>query len=306
LLLRDELIAWLKTMERDGHEGDRGFYLEAWAGNGFVYHDRIGRGTQRCEALCLSVFGGIQPGPLTAYVSDAMGNSVRADGLLQRFQMMVWPDPPDKWEYVDELLNPDAYRLAFSVFKRLNELTPESAGATIPENGLPYLQFDDQAQAVFVSWLTELNTVKTPNAEHPAIQAHLAKYESLMPSLALILHLADGHTGPVSAQAAAKAADWCEYLESHARRVYAACMHSDIHNARRLAQKIKAGKITHGMTVREIYRKQWAGIDRTATIEALEVLEECHWLRVEEIQPDSGRPSPAIQLHPELRGKSDG
>jgi hypothetical protein len=83
-------------------------------------------------------------------------------------------------------------------------------------------------------------------------------------------------------------------------------MHSDIHNARRLAQKIKTGKITHGMTVREIYRKQWAGIDKTATIEALDVLEECHWLRVEEIQPDSGRPSPAIQLHPELRGKSDG
>ncbi|GAH11437.1 unnamed protein product, partial [marine sediment metagenome] len=121
LLLRDELIGWLKTMERDGHEGDRAFYLEAWAGNGSIYHDRIGRGTQRCEALCLSIFGGIQPGPLTAYVSDAMGSSHRADGLLQRFQMMVWPDPSQKWEYVDELLNPDAYRLAFSVFKHLNE-----------------------------------------------------------------------------------------------------------------------------------------------------------------------------------------
>jgi hypothetical protein len=127
-----------------------------------------------------------------------------------------------------------------------------------------------------------------------------------MPSLALILHLADGHTGPVSAPAAAKAADWCEYLESHARRVYSACMHSDIHNAHRLAQKIKTGKITHGMTVRDIYRKQWAGIDKTATIEALDVLEEYHWLTVEETQSDSGRPSQVVQLHPELRGKSDG
>lgn len=307
LLLRDELMGWLRTMDRDGHEGDRGFYLEAWDGNGSAYHDRIGRGTQRCGSLCLSIFGGIQPGPLTAYVSDAMGNGIRADGLLQRFQLIVWPDAPHKWEYVDELLNPDAYRLAFSVFKHLNGITPESVGATVPENGLPYLHFDDKAQKIFVAWSTELNRVKVPNAEHPAIQAHLSKYESLMPSLALILHLADGHTGPVSAQATAKAADWCEYLESHARRVYAACMHGDIHAAHRLVKKIDAGSIQHGMKVRDIYRNQWAGLNKTATTEALDVLEEYNWLRVKEVQPDSGgRPSNIVQLHPELRGKSDG
>ena len=43
--------------------------------------------------------------PLTAYVSNAMGNGIRADGLLQRFQLTVWPDTPRKWEYVDELLS---------------------------------------------------------------------------------------------------------------------------------------------------------------------------------------------------------
>ena len=307
LLLRDELIGWLRTMERDGHEGDRAFFLEAWEGDGSAYHDRIGRGTTRCDALCLSIFGGIQPGPLMAYVKDALSDGARADGLLQRFQLMVWPDPPQQWAYTDELLNPDAYRLAFSAFKHLDDITPESVGATIPENGLPYLHFDDEAQEIFVIWSTKLNKVKIPNAEHPAFQSHLAKYESLMPSLALILHLADGDTGPVSAQAAAKAADWCEYLESHARRVYAACMHGGIHSAHRLVKKIEAGKITHGMKVRDVYHKQWAELDRSATAEALGVLEDYNWLRVEEVQPDSGgRPSRIVQLHPDLRGKSDG
>jgi hypothetical protein len=306
LLLRDEIIGWLRTMERDGHEGDRAFYLEAWEGDGSAYHDRIGRGTTRCEALCLSIIGGIQPGPLMAYVSDALSDGVRADGLLQRFQVMVWPDPLQKWEYTDELINPDAYQLAFSAFKHLNDITPERVGATIPENGLPYLHFDDEAQEIFVAWSTELNTVKIPNAEHPAIQSHLAKYESLMPSLALILHLADGHTGPVSAQIAAKAAD-CDYLESHARRVYAACMHRDIHAAHRLVKKIEAGKIFHEMKVRDIYHKQWAGLDRPATTEALAVLEDYGWLRVDEVKPESGgRPSKIVLLHPELREIDDG
>jgi len=307
LQLRDELIGWLRSMERDGHEGDRAFFLEAWDGNGSAYQDRIGRGTTRCDALCLSIFGGIPPGPLTAYVSDAMGNGTRADGLLQRFQLLVWPDAPKKWEYVDELLNPDAYRLAYSVFQHLDEITPEEVGATIPENSLPYLHFDDEAQEVFVAWSTELNRLKVPNAEHPAIQSHLAKYESLMPSLALILHLADGHTGPVSAAATAKAADWCDYLESHARRVYAACMHGDIHAAHRLVKKIKEGKIKHGMKVRDIYQNQWAGLDKSATTEALNVLEEYGWLQVEEVRQESGgRPSSIVQIHPDLRAKSDG
>jgi len=146
-----------------------------------------------------------------------------------------------------------------------------------------------------------------PNAEHPAIQSHLAKYESLMPSLALILHLADGHTGPVSAAATAKAADWCDYLESHARRVYAACMQGDIHAAHRLVKKIKEGKIKHGMKVRDIYQNQWAGLDKSATTEALNVLEEYGWLRVEEERQESGgRPSSIVQIHPDLRGNTGG
>ncbi len=56
-------------------------------------------------------------------------------------------------------------------------------------------------------------------------RSHVAKYRSLMPSLALIGHLIDGvaggPTGPVSGGAAARAVAWCEYLQGHARRLYA-------------------------------------------------------------------------------------
>jgi len=61
-------------------------------------------------------------------------------------------------------------------------------------------------------------------AEHPVWCSHVAKYRSLMPSLALIGHLIDGvdggPTGPVSRGAAARAVGWCEYLQGQARRLY--------------------------------------------------------------------------------------
>jgi len=58
--------------------------------------------------------------------------------------------------------------------------------------------------------------------------SHLAKYRSLVPSLALICHLiecVDGTArGPVSGVATAKAVAWGAYLEAHARRLYASVM----------------------------------------------------------------------------------
>jgi Protein of unknown function (DUF3987) len=97
LLVRDELVGWLQSFDRDGHEGDRAFFLEAWNGTGRFTCDRIGRGTVEISAACVSVFGGIQPGPLLSYVSRAALNGAGDDGLLQRLQVVVWPDPSAEW-----------------------------------------------------------------------------------------------------------------------------------------------------------------------------------------------------------------
>jgi Protein of unknown function (DUF3987) len=62
-----------------------------------------------------------------------------------------------------------------------------------------------------------------PEDDHPVPLSHLAKYRSLMPALALILHVIDGVDtgvgGPVSGVAAEHAAAWCRYLEAHAAAV---------------------------------------------------------------------------------------
>ena len=85
LLFRDELTGFLKSLDKDGREGDRAFYLEAWNGTGRFTYDRIGRGTIDIEAACVSILGGIQPGPLNHYLRRMAQGGVDNDGLLQRF-----------------------------------------------------------------------------------------------------------------------------------------------------------------------------------------------------------------------------
>ena len=193
LVFRDELLGLLYSLERDGQEGARQFYLETWNGNGRFTYDRIGRGTVDIEACCLSVLGSIQAGPLQDYLATAPD-----DGLIQRFQLAVWPDLEPGWTNVEH---------AGSVFSRLDGLTALAIGA-IPgdEGGIPYLRFADDAQAEFSDWRAHLETRLRIEELHPALETALAKYRSLIPSLALLIHLADClEGGPVSLSACAVA-----------------------------------------------------------------------------------------------------
>ncbi|PLS86537.1 MAG: hypothetical protein CYG60_06720, partial [Actinobacteria bacterium] len=50
LYYRDELMGWLRSLDKAGREADRAFYLEAWNGNGSFSVDRIGRGSLHVPA----------------------------------------------------------------------------------------------------------------------------------------------------------------------------------------------------------------------------------------------------------------
>ena len=280
LAFRDELSGWLATMDRQGHEGDRAFFLESWDGDHGFTVDRIGRGTLHIPALCLSVFGGIQPGRLAPYLSGALRGGQADDGLVQRFQVLVYPDPPRTWRNVDRWPDSAARNRAFLVFKHLDVLTPSLAGATMEEGELPYLRFDGAAQDLFNGWLTDLMTRLRAGEEHPTVEGHLSKFRKLMPALALLFHLADGGQGPVTLASAQRAAAWSDLLEFHARRVYACVTAEKLRAARALLGKLKTGKLTSPFTARTIYRASWAGLDDRETVEeALTTLADHGWVR---------------------------
>jgi putative DNA primase/helicase len=311
LLYRDELSGWLSSLSQEGREGDREFFLEAWNGDGGYTFDRIGRGKIHIEGLCLSVLGGIQPGKIARYVYEASEGGASDDGLLQRFQLLVWPTHDPAWLNVDRYPDSDARRSVYQLYERLALLDPQSLGATTGEyQPIPAFRFSDDAQELFDEWRAALETrLRSEQALPPAFESHLAKYRSLMPSLALIFHLVDlmttGECAPTVSLAAAKlAAAWCDFLEAHASKVYAGVLHKDLQAAHAIAEKIRSGAVVDGQTVRDIYRNAWALLRTTDDVQCgLAALERYGWLRVyEEVAtPKGGRPREVLRLHPELR-----
>ena len=92
----------------------------------------------------------------------------------------------------------------------------------------------------------------------PALEGHLAKYRKLVPSLALINHLADGGAGPVSQRALLKALAAAYYLESHARRVYGSGHEGELAAAKAILKHIRNGDLTDGFTARDVHQRGWA------------------------------------------------
>ena len=129
-----------------------------------------------------------------------------------------------------------------------------------------------------------------------------------MPTLALIFHLleiADGkQSGNVSIQAAGQAAQWCEYLETHARRIYGMADDQTARAAGNLAKKIKEGKLEDNFTARVVHRKGWELLTEIETVNAaLMDLVEANWLREIPILPTEkgGRKTMIYQINPEIK-----
>ena len=304
LLERDEMMGFLQSLDRPGQEGARAFYLESWAGNGQFESDRISRGNTHITGACLSILGTIQPGPLGTYLHEAIRGGTGDDGLMQRFQLSVWPDDPGDWRVVDRLPDTKARDMAFNVFTRLEVLNAVAVGAEIDpfdESGVPFFRFDDEAQERFYAWRTHWENYCRRGDHHPAMESHLTKYRKLIPAMALIIHLVDGCGGPVRDRALEQAIGWGEVLESHARRIYSCGIDPAVVHARALAKRILAGDVTDGFTLRNVYHNHWTllGDNRQAQM-AVDELIELGWLRAEP-QQTGGRPTVVHRTNPAAR-----
>ncbi len=168
-----------------------------------------------------------------------------------------------------------------------------------------FVQFDSHAQVFFQNWLTELETeLRSETFETSAFESHVAKYRSLMPSLALIFHLLDCVTGnqksDVSLENAQKAAAWCGFLQAHAERVYQIAELSEFDVAREILKKIKSKDLSNEFTARDIYGKHWSKLSKPRDVQnGLETLNEYGYLRAVTVN-DGHRPKTVYFIHPEL------
>ena len=299
LVHRDELLSMFSDLDREEKATARGFFLTGWSGQERYTFDRILRGTVAVEAVNISVLGTTQPTRLTKYVRESL--RLRDDGMVQRLQILVWPDIGKEWVEVDRYPNSKAKKAAFDCFDRLHVINAAAVGAEIDAyagpNAVPFLRFDAEAQQLFSQYRGELEA-KVRDEDMPSeISAHLSKFRGLIPRLALICHLANGGRGPVSAHATKMALGWSEYLEGHMRRVYASVGGDAADVARKILRRINKGDLVQGFSARELKRHHWSGLTGERVDIGLEMLVEYEWLRIRTIET-GGRPSSIFHINP--------
>ena len=305
---RDELAGLLTSFDKSGHESDRAFYLEAWNGTDGHEIDRIARGSLFIPNLALSVLGGIQPERLERYL-DSAAKDVGNDGLLARFQLMVWPDDLG-FEWRDTLPDKALRDAVYRIFEKLDDDDFIGAWGADPADQfrrIPSFKLSAAAAQAFIGWDTKLQTEIIPACQ-PGLQEHFGKYEKLVAGLALILDMAEradagGIIGPIREGPMMKAIAWADFLGAHARRVYHLWMHPEVRAAQKLSEALLKRKLSDPFTTADVQRKGWAGLGSPREIiAALEFLESTGWVRPlpkPEI-PTPGRPGKGYAVNPKI------
>jgi hypothetical protein len=232
------------------------------------------------------------------------------DGLIQRFQLVAYPEPKKRKRARTQ---PDdkALEAACAVFRKLVELDLEKLNAQVPfGGGTPYVGFDRDAQERYYQWDDALSEELFYSDAHASFRAHIGKFSSFIPSLALIRHVVDVGSGLVSKETLELAIETGDFYRKHAERMYASRLSGDIVAARAILKKLKSGAIQkrvesdHGsgnsdrFTARDVYRAGWSGLDKETTKSGIDCLAEYGWVQLDK----KGNTVFAV-IHPELRRK---
>ncbi len=309
-VLRDELGPFIASMNREDMSEARGFFNAGWDGDVPYSYHRVTREKVRLERVCVAICGMIQPKLLDELMARMLSDPMQNDGFLQRFQVLVYPDAYPQWTPPEQqhAATPDALERAVRVFTALDQLEVREGESVKPRR----LSFAAAAQPVFNEWHDEIEVRSRPGGAleaDTAFKSWFMKTKSLCVNLAAIFHLIElaetrlawgDQLEPISLDALNLALDWCDYLTTHAQKVYALELHPEAHAARVAAGLIGDGSIKTGMTLRDVKRGNRS--TPPALLEAgLYELERLGWVRLEEVDT-GGRPSEVVYLHPELVG----
>ncbi len=300
ILLRDELAGLFRMADREGSQGTREFWLEAWEGGRTYGQDRIRRGQVAIQSVTLSIIGGIQPAKLAAYVAECTSEkSEKNDGLLQRLQLVINMGRRE-WKFRDEAAEKhDAVWHIVELMDRWLPL-PQHDPDTGAQNWEPLiLGLSDAGYRFWSGWIEWwMNRVVRAEPD-PAIAGHLSKYRKTHLGLALvfsILRAGGENPGVIDEPELRLAADWIEYMAIHARRMYGI---SDAGSpAERLAEAIQAGRIADGTSIRDLTRRKvlGRGTDTSKVRAAVAVLVDKGWVR---LSGQNLRINPAVVPHQE-------
>src|SRR5262249_36417423 len=145
------------------------------------------------------------------------------------------------------------------------------------------------AHGLFLEWRIDLERELRSDTLHPALASHFAKYRKVVPTLALINHLADVGGGPISMEAMTRALGMVTYLKSHAERAYGAGIVAETVAAKAILKHIRKGDLRDGFSARDIYRPSWSNLsDREQVQTGLNLLCDYGWIAAVDKRTTSG------------------
>ena len=297
LVFRDELSGWFNNLNKPDKTNDRSFLLESWNGNKSYSVDRIGRGTTHIPKNRLSILGGIQPDMFSKIVQDSSSGSQGGDGLLQRFQVAVYPDVIGKVSFVDRAPNTTAKEQFEDKLLSLAQWSDEATDQLV-------LKFTSSAYQSYIKWFTDNESLFRDDTLPPALESHYAKYRGLVPSIAGIFHTLnnnDFEANPsIDDETTLSAIAYVEYLRSHAERIYALPEQVVLKGAKTILTNFD--KLDSDFALRDVKRKKWTGLSNGDVVEAaLSILEEHGYCQQLERNNVTGRPSIYFVKHPKYQ-----
>jgi hypothetical protein len=102
---------------------------------------------------------------------------------------------------------------------------------------------------------------------------------------------------------AERAARFCAYLESHARRVYGCVASRPLQLAASLGKKLRRGRLAAGFRVGDVYLQGWPGLDTAERARvAIRVLVDAGWVRPSRVRVGGrgGTPSEQYIVNPAI------
>ena len=154
---------------------------------------------------------------------------LRNDGLLQRFQLAVYPQQSKTSNYVDTKINAKAlsyYSQVVNMFYGFNFYQED--------NKPRVFSFSHEAQNIFIEWYEQLCKDINNEDYNGAFVSHIQKMDRTIPIIALIFELiaTKGQVSTISELSLAKACEWFEYLKNHAEAIYSMAINSEYDNAK--------------------------------------------------------------------------
>lgn len=294
ILRNDELKGQLDRLDKMGNEGDRSFMMSCWSGLEEYSEDRMCRNSQLNIPLSLTWIGCIPPAPLHRYLREAMGRGGGADGFMQRFQFVCYPDHNPYFSLPEEGVSSS---LEADMDDLINQLDNNA-------NRTCTIRFSSDAQAHFDKWLVA-NENSARSGKHPGYwESHLGKQSKVVAVLTIIIHrlkeiLINVGSEEVCLDTLQSALQIQSYYLDHARRCYESVSGGSVADAEIILDLLRQKRLHHRFKAQDIYHQGLGGLSDSARVRAaLDLLKDYGWVALEKIGGESGRDSQYWNLHP--------